>query len=452
MHLAKTNVDLYITRKRETKKARKRLREKKRNLARVRAGLDSLNKRLVFGGRSTIVKMLCAGTSRQFSLQQTSLHLPVPSTFSMLNAPETAISLVAQFARTFQNEIISDVHVDMHSVTQHDLGAHALLDKLVDEIESQSKFHNLRMGWKGVFPKDPVLSRFIKSMGILRRLHLTKRYLHVNEAQKIQLFERRCRHYIRDVRPRNPEEKTEQSNAAERFANHINNCLKREGKVLTQEARGRLCTYVVEIIDNAENHAGMVDWTIQGYVDMAMEHPECEIVIFNFGKSIAETMESIDPTGYTMDQIRLYLDTHTSQGWFNPAWRREDLMTLIALQGSVSSKNSTEDPTRGQGTADLIEFFQEMNKERGLENISTASMYIVSGGTRVLFGPKYQMVRRADGSRTIAFNDTNDLLKPPDSAFVMPLKNGVRLPGTMIGVKFKINPAVLQTGDPSSKQ
>lgn len=452
MHLAKVNIDLYLTKKREAKAVRKRLRFQKRRISLVRAELDRLNKKRVFGARSIIVSMLCGSNSQAFALSQTSLYLPVPATFSMLAEPETAISLVGRFASTFQGKLISEVHVDMLAVTKQDLGAHALLDKLVDEIESQSKFQNVRMGWRGTFPKDPALTRFIKSMGILRRLRLTNKYLQINEAQKIHLFERRCRHYIRDVRSTNPLEKTEQSNAAERFANHINNCLKREGKVLTKEGRSRLCTYVVEVIDNAENHAGMVDWTIQGYVDMAMEHPECEIVIFNFGKSIAETMDSIAPDSYTMDQIRLYLETHSRQGWFSPTWRREDLLTLIALQGSVSSKNSVEDPTRGQGTADLIEFFQEMNRERVLENESAASMYIISGGTRVLFSPKYQMVRKEDGSRTLAFNDTNDLLKPPDRAFVMPLKNGARLPGTMIGIKFKIQPAALESGDTGNSQ
>ncbi len=300
------------------------------------------------------------------------------------------------------------------------------------------------MGWKGNFPNDPSQMRFVKAMGIIRQLGLTHRYLEVTDANKIHLFERRCRHYVRNIRPINPDDKSQQANAAERFVNHVDRCLAKEGRKLTLEGRSQLCSYVVEVIDNAENHAGLVDWTIQGYVDMAMDQPECEIVIFNFGKSISTTLEELAEGSYTRAQIQTYLDLHEKNGWLSPKWRREDLLTLIALQGAVSSKNSAEEHTRGQGTADLIEFFQQMNDERKFIGIHPASMYIVSGGTRILFDSKYRLVRGEDGSRVIAFNESNDLKKPPDSACVIPLRGGCRLPGTMIGIKFAVQPSILQ--------
>lgn len=205
-----------------------------------------------------------------------------------------------------------------------------------------------------------------------------------------------------------------------------------------------LCNYVVEVIDNAENHAGMVDWTIQGYVDMAMNEPECEIVIFNLGKSISETLEAMPKESYTMLQIEKYIEMHSKSGWFGPKWRKEDLLTLIALQGSVSSKNILETHTRGQGTADLIEFFQQLNDERSLEGIKPASMYILSGRTRVIFDSKYRMIRGEDGRRVIAFNKDNDLNSPPDPLCVIPLKDDRKLPGTMIGIKFVVKSDFLE--------
>lgn len=94
-------------------------------------------------------------------------------------------------------------------------------------------------------------------------------------------------------------------------------------------------------------------------------------------------------------------------------WRTEDLLTLIALQSSVSSLNQSIASTRGQGTADLIEFFQKMHDERKLDAGKTAHMYIVSGSTKVLIDGRYRIHRDDSNRRTIAFNEGNDLRKPP---------------------------------------
>ena len=446
MRRLRGGVDLFFTRKRALKSKKKQAKVRLRRLSRVRAEIHHRAKAVSFGPSSVISNMFSECAKSDIFMPQTSLYLSIPSTFSMLEAPEEAISLVTAFARTHQNRSISDVFVDFAKVKSQDLGAHALLDKLVDEIVLQTSFQNTKMGWKGNFPSDPAQRRFIKAMGILRQLGITHRYLDYDDAKKVYLFERRCRHHLRQLKPVNPEDKSAQGNAAERFANHVNRCLAREGRQLTLEGRGRLCDYVVEIIDNAENHAGMVDWTIQGYVDMAMEQPQCEIVIFNFGKSIAMTLEEMSSDSYTMLQIQKYLDLHGEGGWFGPHWRREDLLTLMALQGSVSRKNSSLDTTRGEGTADLIEFFQQMNDERSIEGLKKATMYIVSGGTRVLFDPKYRISVHNNSPRTIAFNAENDLRKPPDPSCVMPL-HGSTLPGTMIGIKFEVQGTILQKSD-----
>jgi len=444
MHLAKFNVDLFLTKKRERKASKRSHLLKLRQKACTRATTYNSAKRGIFGGKSAIANLLCKSANKQISLNQTSLRLNVPSKFSMLTSPEAALELICSFALTHQKQVISDIYIDFSAVISQDLGAHALLDKLVDEMVLQTKVQNSRVGWKGTFPNDPAQRRFIAAMGVVSQLGLSRRYLNNNEEKKIHRFERKCRHYVRALKPIKPEDKSEQANAAERFADHVNTCLASEGRALSNEGRSKLCTYVAEIIDNAECHAGMVDWTIQGYVDMAMDEPECEIVIFNFGKSIAETFEDMPLESYPRVQIQKYLDIHTNSGWFSHKWRSKDLLTLIALQGSVSTKNESEFHTRGQGTADLIQFFQQMNDERELVNHKPASMYIISGSTKVIFDPKYKIVHSEDGSRIIAFNDSNDLNLPPDQTCVTPLLNGCHLPGTMIGIKFAVKAAILQ--------
>lgn len=438
MHVAKFDPRHFLTLKRRRKTIVKRRRLFHRHQARLRAFEHRHSKAVEFGASSLVAGMLSHVATKELSLPQTSLRVHIPKIFSISESPEDAIELISSFALTHKNRSLSDVFVDFSDMERQDLGAHALLDKLVDEISTQAKFRKTRIAWKGNFPRDPALKRFLRAMGIIRQLGIKHHYLESDVASKIHVFERCCRHYIRKIKPTNPLEKTEQANAAERFAKHLNRCLNRNGKELTEEARGMLCSYVAEIIDNAENHAGMVDWTIQGYLDMALNQPACEIVIFNFGKSISETLDALPDESYTKEQIRPYMELHSQRGWFGKTWRKEDLLTLIALQSQVSSRNTSDDTTRGQGTVELIDFFQRMSDALSVEGANPATMYILSGSTRIIFDGKYRLQTADDGSKFIAFNEGNDLNQPPDPAYVKPLRKG-SLPGTMIGIKFPIH-------------
>lgn len=438
MHPAKNNVNLYLSLIRLKRIINKRKWIKRKLVSLKRAEAHRTKRARNFGRRSAISEMLARAAATELSVPQTSLALPIPSSFSMADSPESVIDIVARFAKTHCNKNLSDVFVDFSRVKKQDLGAHALLDKLVDEIASQAKFNNVKFGWRGTYPQDIGQQRFIRAMGIIKQLGLKKHYLHEKDAQTIHVFERHCRHYIRNIKPQDPNNKTEQANAAERFANHINRCLGRSNRELTKTARSRLCSYIVEIIDNAENHAGMIDWTIQGYLDVGIDKPECEIIIFNFGDSIAETMRKLEPNSFTkINHIDPFLALHKNRGFFGTKYREEELLTLIALQGAVSSRNTSDDTTRGQGTADLIEFFQGINEDIQGQESTPASMYIISGSTRIIFDGTYKIKRTVDNQRIIAFNDKNDLNSPPDPKFVMPLQ-GTSLPGTMIGIKFPI--------------
>src|SRR5690606_11799784 len=107
----------------------------------------------------------------------------------------------------------------------------------------------------------------------------------------------------------------------------------------------RLTEYLSEILNNAEEHAGFVDWTLQGYLDSSVEVPVCEIAIFNFGDSIAQTLDRLPKGSYTLDQIGQYLEMHAGKHYFSPSWRKEDLLSVIALQPDVSSKNLSSSDT-----------------------------------------------------------------------------------------------------------
>jgi hypothetical protein len=434
-HLAKIDPRRFLGIKRERKAKKRALRETWKAHARSRARLYQDAKRRAFGGRSLIGKMLASAHSEPLNLKAASISLKAPAIFSMMDNPEGVLLTVGALAKADQEVLLDHVKLDLGGVKTQDLAAQALLAKLADEIDSSAKLaRRPPVRWSGVYPLNPDHKRLVKATGVIKQLRVKHEYLSPWEEARITLFVRHCRHYISAIRPQDYDQK---SKAAHKFADYMNSCLASSKKVLTPTARHLLCSRIGELLDNAEQHAGMVDWTIKGYLDTSLPIPMCEIVIFNFGKSLADTFEALDPGGFTMQQIEPYLDMHVKRGFFGPSWRRRDLLTVMALQQGVSSKNTSTETTRGNGTTDLIEFFQRINDQLASESESGAKMTIISGSTRIMFDGTYRS--RTEGVRpgVIAFNEANDLDTPPDPRYVSPLEKTM-LPGTLISVQFSI--------------
>ena len=375
------------------------------------------------------------------------IRFTLPSSFSMIDSPERTISALADFARAMRSDRLGTVYIDFGKLDQYDLGANGLLDIIVDELTVEARRTGRIIRWRGNFPANPAHVRFVRAMGVIKRLKVIHEYPSPEDQEKLALFDNRCRHYIRALRPRQIDKK---SKVTAEFADHIDRCLGTTNRRLTPESKGRLCSYVGEILDNAEQHSGLLDWAIQGYLDTMVETPMCEVVIFNFGRTIAETFEALPADSFTRVQIQKYIDLHNQRRLFGGSWRKEDLYTLIALQGNVSSKNFKASDTRGNGTVDLIDFFQRVHAECSGDKDHSVKMVIVSGSTRVLFDGKYTMSPNPDGIKVIAFNDHNNLEERPDREYVRKLE-GVSFPGTLIGLKFPLSTArstVATSGDP----
>jgi hypothetical protein len=431
MHIAKTNVPLFLRNKRARKAERRGLRRAKtaRAAAEAKKAMD-----IAFGRRSKIVAMF-AEAATEIPKKYRQVAFGLPGSFSVMDAPEQTLAALSALAHAMLFEGLARVHLDFGRLARYDLGANALLDVLVDELTTQAKRSRRRIRWEGNFPKDAAHARFVRALGVIKRLKITHEYPSTTEQEKLELFDERCKHYIVTVRPREADRKTK---VTAKFADHIDRCLENIGMELTPPARGKLCNYVSEILDNVREHAGMYDWSIQGYLDMQQPTPMCEITIFNFGTPIAATFDRLPPEHFTRRQIEKYMERHTKKQFFSQSWRKEDLYTLMSLQGGVSSKNQSEAETRGHGSGDLIDFFQQMYAECSNGETSSARMVLISGSTYILFDGKYKMVTNSEGRRIIAFNDANDLMQRPDSSYVRRLQ-GVAFPGTLVSLKFPLS-------------
>jgi hypothetical protein len=278
--------------------------------------------------------------------------------------------------------------------------------------------------------------RFIKAMGIIKHMGLKHEALPKEETEKLRFFDSRNKSYRLNPDAKSADFKDVQQR---KFVDFIDQCLRFNNWELSDIGKQSLGQYTGEILANAEDHAEFIDWSVQGYLDTGAEVPTCEIAIFNFGKSIAETLSVLDRGSLAWDRLSPYVDKHMANGYFSKGWRLEDLLTVVALQQHISSKNTAECDSRGQGTVYFIDFFQQMHDFCAKEGTnSKAKMSIVSGGTYILFDGTYRLTTRSDGNKVIAFNTDNDLDQKPDPKYVRALE-GVHFPGTIISVRFPLS-------------
>ncbi len=434
-HLSKINPPLFFQKKITSKLKRKSTRALK--VSGKLLDYENENRRIddKFGNKSKIIKLLSEGLPHPDDKAKGYINFIAPSRFSLTLYPEETLAAISNLANQLRINRVTKVRIDFSKVTIYDVGANALLNILIKEISIQSRKDGYKINWDGLYPQDVDLKRFIKGMGAIKNLKVSHEYLPKEESAKLETFEDRCRNYAYGIKASEADKKAKVSQA---FSDYINKCLAHINKKLTQNARHKICAYVGEIIDNAEEHSGMHEWSIQGYLDTHPSEWKCEIVIFNFGATFPQTFQRLSKDHYAREKINPYLEAHGKRRLFQKGWRQEDLITLISLQGGISSKNNNDSDTRGNGTVDLIEFFQEIHRACNSENNQNpAIMSLISGSTKILFDGTYTMAKNAGGNGVIAFNPTNDLMERPDSAFVKQIE-GVEFPGTVLSIKFNL--------------
>ena len=290
---------------------------------------------------------------------------------------------------------------------------------------------NQALTLRGTLPISAEANRFIRAVGITKNLNLRRHRLDSDEENKL----RTLRLFSHNRKLRLAEESVTE-NAARRLVEYVNRCLEIDGLILSEIGTRDLSTYTGELLDNASEHSGTEDWILAGFLDSTVEEQRCEIAIINFGKSFSETFLDLPEGNYTRQFVDPFVELHEKSGSFQSHWTKENLLTVVALQGQVSSKNTNSEDTRGNGTIDLIQFFQEMYEGMGSNNYP-AKLAIVSGSTKILFDGTHKLVEDPSGRPVIAFNTANNLNKPPDRNYVKSLK-GLSFPGTIVSISFPL--------------
>lgn len=434
-----TEIEIFLLRKRTSlAESRAKLKASRRNRRARHTSIESrkgkpYRKELVY-----IEKMLCVTPESKRKKQIVKKHiriLPIklPSTFSIIDQPKECLNKLLEFKVLFEDALINGVEISHANTKNVDLAAEILLAKVAKscmEKHAEHRSHKRKkFSIRGDYSETESISRIIRSIGIVKELGIDESAIDEKDDsdKKILIYKRRS-----DTQERSSIGSLDyKTKTTQDFVTHINDCLFQSGNTLTDAAQQVLCEYIGEIITNAQDHSGTKHWEIYGYLDRENEERVCEVVIFNFGNTIAETFTNLPHGAFARKDLNKYLKTHLKGGALKSRWTQDILATVFSLQGSISSKNSETDTTRGHGTVALIEFFQEIVDQNNNKN---AKMCILSGNAHIKFDGKYRL-NENEGKPIIAFNKENDLKSEPDRNYVKWLSE-VFFPGTLIAIQF----------------
>lgn len=395
--------------------------------------------------RSKVLDLYCPYVPFKARKKKKAPRFMVPSRFSMSNNTDETLGFfqrLVEYARTARTPRIL---VDHRNVVEMGLAADTVLGVLLKEISRECR-HKRGYSMRGLHAKNREIRQMMEEIGCVRVM--TDKSLEdmwkitVDMKPTANVFRYRNSGTIK-VSGMIVDRKSE---AAAQFSNHIDSCLAAVKKRLSPQGRSNLLQYFGEIVSNADEHSGTSEWVVCGYIDLNDKDLIYRCTIISFGESLASTFQALDPGAYAMKDVSEYLDLHRGSGFFTKSWREEDLISVFALQGDISSKNVNAASTRGQGTVDFIEFFQSVSLGCVGHEVD-ADMTLLSGATKIKFDGRYHMKRNdITGRKTIAFNERNDLNEPPDASAVVALDKFC-FPGVSISISAPLAVSVIEAAN-----
>ncbi|ABF42398.1 hypothetical protein Acid345_3397 [Candidatus Koribacter versatilis Ellin345] len=361
------------------------------------------------------------------------LRVVIPPSFSILDDPESNLAFISRFRSQLSAKMYRSVHFDHSGCKNLGMDAQAIVDVLVAE-ELARRPNGIGIG--GDFPRDARTNVMLRAIGTLRQFGHPEMKLAPEVESRIE----RCDRV--NGNGHNLKYSSERDRAALALVTYVERVLQHQSFMLTFEGRSDLSSIITEVIGNAEEHSGRwyaVAFSQPGIVEQqGMPEPEeCQMVLFNFGRSIYESLVSRGASTYVKERISALANEHRHSRQFSDSWTEEDLWTLAALQQGVSRYRTDEKgKTRGNGTIELIRAFSELSDV-------PKKMCVVSGHTYILFDGSYKLRADSNGLQMIAFNTSNDLEKPPDPRYVRHLKHG--FPGTIISMRFVMDSRYLES-------
>ena len=375
-----------------------------------------------------------------FHFQEGELLIEIPKRFSISEQPDETIRSLRRLYAIGKDECVKEIKFDYSKCEFLGLSASTIMDIILFVIMKHRRKTN-KLALAGAIPKNPMVRDVLLESGLL--YHLNAKYEFEYDGANVEKFE--------TVSGGFGEDKKKSGKIATRLTDYFNKCLIHQGMKLKDEGILLMATLLGEVLDNCEIHGGeQATWYTQGHYEDNSSQPygEMQLLFLNLGKTIYEGLK-YDSSKETRERLEFFLERHNQFLSFN--WDEEMVCTVLALQEGISrlrDKNIEGYETRGTGTVSLIENLNLMGK---CDDGQMPEMTIISGRTYIEFGGSYKMKAKefkndpvfgTGKKKIIAFNEENNIYKPPDEANVRKLE--ANFPGTVISLRFYLDKRYIQ--------
>jgi len=361
--------------------------------------------------------------------------LKIPQIFSFIDNPIETLQTIKKLETLVVPASVKELRIDHSSCKKLDLCASAVMD--VTLLQAQNRRRGNQLDLRGVYSDDVDVNMMLRGSGILKQIAHPDSIL----PKAIEVTIRTCDLFSGKASRIERSRKCDE--AATKLTDYFNKCLRMEKFELSRSGKFRLSSLITEVIGNAEEHGG--HWyTIAYFHQSEDELGHCHIALFNFGRTISESLLEGAASEELRSRIDSLIEKHNERGFLrsllHPTWEEEALVTLFALQEGVSRLSFTKKGIdRGNGTVNMIEFFNQLAG-------GSQRMCLISGKTYILFDGKFDLKKKVfdngEERRVIAFNRTNSLEEPPDRDHVRTLPLG--FPGTIISIRFDLDRSNLE--------
>ncbi|MGF1839172.1 hypothetical protein [Vibrio atlanticus] len=374
-------------------------------------------------------------------LKQSYTKFRIPKEFDIYENPESVLCHIAKFRALALNKSTNGIRF-IHNSVNTCMPSEALLGISAAEISEHREKVGCDIVMRGNIYHSSSDTALIENAGIVAELH-DGAIMGSPTASLRDIFR-----YEKDNKQFDSASITAEdikNETAEGCIKQLSKGLERLLLKLNSDVAQDLVMCLGEILDNVNEHCYRTApiWYVRSYLNT---NEKCqryfELMVMNVGHSIAKTFEILPENSKTKTEAMSYVNKHAH------LFTQEELLTVLALQGNVSSKKDKE-ITRGQGSIRLIETFEQISKDfvklrgKGKETKKNDPiMNIISGHTVIKFDGKYhrKVVKHADGVEDvyIPFNEEQSLAFPPDKTSVSRMTNAY-FPGVMVNIRIPLN-------------
>lgn len=379
-------------------------------------------------------------------MNKSRIKISIPKDFCIFSNPESVIKLCGQTFSYFKKPNLESIRISHTNIKKYSLGSEVLFGLSCAEGEKYREHNKLQpILLDGYLPENNDHESIIRDLGVISELNsvsATKAKTEQNPLL-VHVFKSEClTHDTPSGLAKDTKNKT-----TDDVILHLNQCLKDYQLELKEEAAQRFRNCISEMLDNAVEHCKLTHpaWYVRSYLNSNGRDRFFELSIWNFGRSYADSFMKLDKEHFAREFVDKYIKKH--RGLFDIS----SLYTVVALQGRVSSKNTNELDTRGQGTIVLIESFEKMYRELKalrptIKGNDGSVMNLISGNTIIHFDGKFnsRTIQLDDGGERVIYpiNDEQSLGIPPSRKHVVKMNNAY-FPGAMINIRLPLTESIV---------